>query len=166
MEALRVAQDYQQTGKLDEKDTSFEFDATPAANKVNRDAQMEGGNMVNVLKEALTKRLQGHALSGPETSATVMASDFLLEELERIVEMGGTAATATTATSSTIGIPLTKEERMLEAKRMILQDLEGDGIESGNAGDELNAMFGSGGISTRKTDDEGTKGGGQFDMFY
>jgi hypothetical protein len=166
MEALRVAQDYQQTGKLDEKDTSFEFDATPAANKVNRDAQMEGGNMVNVLKEALTKRLQGHALSGPETSATVMASDFLLEELERIVEMGGTAATATTSSSSTIGIPLTKEERMLEAKRMILQDLEGDGIESGYAGDELNAMFGSGGITTRKSDDEGTKGGGQFDMFY
>jgi hypothetical protein len=152
---------------LDEKDTSFEFDVTPAANKINRDAQMERGNMVNVLKEALTKRLQGHALSGPETSATVMASDFLLEELERIVEMGGTAtSTTTTSSSSTIGIPLTKEERMLEAKRMILQDLEGDGIESGNAGDELNAMFGSEGITTRKSDDEGTKGGGQFDMFY
>eukprot|EP00542_Grammatophora_oceanica_P019523 CAMPEP_0194036060 /NCGR_PEP_ID=MMETSP0009_2-20130614/8454_1 /TAXON_ID=210454 /ORGANISM="Grammatophora oceanica, Strain CCMP 410" /LENGTH=584 /DNA_ID=CAMNT_0038677663 /DNA_START=108 /DNA_END=1862 /DNA_ORIENTATION=- len=90
MEALRVAQDYQQTGQIRKEDMSFESDATPIANKVN-EAQMQQGNLVNVLKQALEKRL-GKAdgsgvvaqLSGPETSATAMAADFLLAELEKI----------------------------------------------------------------------------------
>ena len=49
---------------------------------------------VNVLKDALGKRLGKMTggvptpLSGPETSATVMASDFLLEELDRIAQEG------------------------------------------------------------------------------
>jgi hypothetical protein len=160
MEALRVAQDYQQTGILNEKDTTFEYDTTPAANKVDRNAQIEGGNMVNFLKYALSKRLKGETLSGPETSATVMASDFLLEELERIVQVGNDNALV-----ESNRIASTEEERRLEAKRMILQDLQGES-DTGTDRNELDAMFGKGGILTTKDEDEGTKGGGQFGMFY
>lgn len=126
--------------------------------------------MVNVVMQALSKRLQGQVLSGPETSATVMASDFLLEELERIVDRGGDVLPSSTATPTTSGsngrIPMTKEERMLEAKRMILQDLEGEDVDSRKDGDEFNAMFGSGGIPSKKSNDEGPKGGGKYGMFY
>jgi len=88
MEALRVAQDYQKTGIVKEEDMSFEFDTTPAANKVD-EKQMEGGNMVNVVMQALEKRLIGGEdggcvqLSGTETSAAMMASDFLLSQIDK-----------------------------------------------------------------------------------
>jgi len=89
MEALRVAQDFQQTGVIKQEDTSFLNDATPAANKVDG-TQIEKGNLVNVVKEALEKRLGKESgkvtrLSGPETSAAIMASDFLLAEVEKII---------------------------------------------------------------------------------
>ncbi|KAG7347346.1 DUF1415 domain containing protein [Nitzschia inconspicua] len=89
MEALRVAQDFQQTGVIKQEDISFAADATPAANKVDGE-QIEQGNLVNVVREALEKRLGKQdgtvtRLSGPETSATIMASDFLLAELEKII---------------------------------------------------------------------------------
>ena len=50
---------------------------------------MEEGNIVNVILDALRKRLGKsgepmEALNGPETSATVMASDFFIAELEKI----------------------------------------------------------------------------------
>ncbi|VEU44675.1 unnamed protein product [Pseudo-nitzschia multistriata] len=89
MEALRVAQDFQQTGVIKQEDTSFQNDATPAVNKVDS-TQVDQGNLVNVIKQALGKRLgkdEGSTatkLSGPETSATIMASDFLLAELDKI----------------------------------------------------------------------------------
>jgi len=88
MEALRVAQDLQVEGAVRDEDTSFMYDSTPAANKVDR-AQIDGGNMVNVIREALEIRLgkkgtDGHSLNGAQTSAAMMASDFLLEELNRI----------------------------------------------------------------------------------
>ena len=91
MEALRVAQDLQVEGAVRAEDTSFMYDSTPAANKVDR-AQIDGGNMVNVIRDALEIR-QGKrsedgepkALNGAQTSAAMMASDFLLEELDRIV---------------------------------------------------------------------------------
>jgi len=92
MEALRVAQDFQKTGVIKNDDTSFANDATPAANKVD-ETQVEHGDLVNVIIEALGKRLGRPStssgttitrLSGPETSATIMASDFLLAELRRI----------------------------------------------------------------------------------
>merc|ERR550539_471205 len=89
MEALRVAQDYQKSGIVKEEDMSFEFDATPAANKVDK-KQIEGGNMVNVIIQALEKRLMGGEdggcvqLSGTETSAVMMASDFLLSEMDKL----------------------------------------------------------------------------------
>ncbi|KAL7484364.1 hypothetical protein ACHAW6_009998 [Cyclotella cf. meneghiniana] len=88
MEALRVAQDLQVEGAVRDEDTSFMYDSTPAANKVDR-AQIDGGNMVNVIREALEIRLgkkgaDGYSLNGAQTSAAMMASDFLLEELNRI----------------------------------------------------------------------------------
>ncbi len=89
MEALRVAQDLQTTGVVADEDKSVVFDSTPAANKVDR-AQIEGGNIANVLLQALDKRLHGGpggeavSLSGAETSAAMMASDFLLEHLDEV----------------------------------------------------------------------------------
>lgn len=93
MEALRVANDLQVDGVVKEEDTSFAFDSTPAANKVDR-SQIDGGNMVNVIQQALEIRLgkmktkdettTASILNGAQTSAAMMASDFLLEELDRI----------------------------------------------------------------------------------
>ncbi|KAL7513012.1 hypothetical protein ACHAXN_010347 [Cyclotella atomus] len=86
MEALRVAQDLQVQGAVRDEDTSFMFDSTPAANKVDR-SQIDGGNMVNVITQALEIRLgQEDVLNGAQTSAAMMASDFLLEELSKIQE--------------------------------------------------------------------------------
>ena len=94
MEALKIAQDLQQTGVMKQEDASFLKDSTPAANKVDG-KQIEQGDLVNVMKQALGKRLgqdnngtTGYAtrLSGPETSATIMASDFLLAELDKIAK--------------------------------------------------------------------------------
>ena len=93
-DALKIAQDYQQTGVIKQEDQSLAHDATPAANKVNR-SQVEQGNLVNVVVQAMEKRLGKAAegsitpLTGPETSASAMAADFLLEELDRIASGGG-----------------------------------------------------------------------------
>jgi hypothetical protein len=87
MEALRVAQDLQSTGVVKEEDTSMAYDSTPAANRVDR-KQIDGGDIINVILQALEKRLTGGKdggeikLSGEETSAAMMASDFLLGYLE------------------------------------------------------------------------------------
>jgi hypothetical protein len=89
MEALRVAQDLQTTGVVADVDTSVMYDSTPAASKVDRE-QVEGGNILNVVLQALEKRLTGgedggvQQLSGAETSAAMMASDFLLEILDDV----------------------------------------------------------------------------------
>ena len=90
MEALRVAKDYQETGVLKKQDTELSSDNTPAVNKVDS-KQVEQGNLVNVVTQALEKRLgketgQTTKLTGPETSAAIMASDFLLAELNKIVD--------------------------------------------------------------------------------
>lgn len=102
MEALRVARDYQETGTIKVSDTSFANDATPAANKVDG-KQIEQGDLVNVITEALSKRIGQTSgsitrLSGPETSATIMASDFLLAELDRVSETGPETAPAEATT--------------------------------------------------------------------
>jgi len=60
------------------------LDQNAAVNKVDR-SQIDGGDLVNVLRQALEKRLDGDGLSGAETSATMMAGDFLIEELDRII---------------------------------------------------------------------------------
>mmetsp|Transcript_25892 Transcript_25892/g.63410 ORF Transcript_25892/g.63410 Transcript_25892/m.63410 type:complete len:544 (-) Transcript_25892:60-1691(-) len=98
IEALRVARDFQNTGTIKVDDASFANDATPAANKVDG-RQIEQGDLVNVVLEALSKRLgletgsggvgsTTYALSGPETSAAIMATDFLLKELNRVADDG------------------------------------------------------------------------------
>jgi hypothetical protein len=144
MEALRVAQEFQQTGSIKKEDTSFEYDSTPAANKADR-SQIEGGNLVNVLKDALDKRLGKHGeitpLSGPETSATVMASDFLLQELNRIAESA----------------------EPTKAARMILQDMEPPAYDEE---EEMNVLFGGGGIPMGDNDDDDDLTGVNPSSFY
>lgn len=89
MEALRVAQDLQKKGVVAEEDVSVMYDSTPAANRLDRQ-QIEGGDILNVLLQALEKRLTGGEiggaleLSGAETSAVMMASDYLLENLDSL----------------------------------------------------------------------------------
>jgi hypothetical protein len=96
MEALQIARDYQETGVLKADDTTFANDATPAANKVDP-RQIEQGNLLNVILQALEKRLGKNGgsvtqLSGQETSATIMSSDFVLQELDRIAASGPAAS--------------------------------------------------------------------------
>jgi len=89
MEALRVAQDLQSTGVVAKEDTSLVHDSTPAANKVDL-KQIEGGDMINVVMQALHKRLTANndgntvLLTGTETSAAMMASDFIIEYCKKI----------------------------------------------------------------------------------
>jgi hypothetical protein len=94
MEALRVANDLQVDGVVRAEDKSFVYDSTPAANRVHR-GQIDGGDMVNVILQALEIRLGRRddvgrdvvsLLNGAQTSAAMMASDFLLDELERIAD--------------------------------------------------------------------------------
>jgi hypothetical protein len=153
VEALQVAQDFQHTGSVSRQDTSFECDPTPAANKVVNSSQMEGGNVVNVLLDALSKRLglkdddddddgtttTRSPLSGPETSATVMASDFLLQELNRITE------------STSVGNEPTSSTRISESEGMLLQDM---GPPIVDEEEELNVLFGGGGIPMGDDDDD------------
>ena len=94
MEALRVANDLQIEGVVKDEDLGFAYDSTPAANRVDR-SQIEKGDMVKVILQALGIRLgtdmEGNALpeggkllTGSQTSAVLMATDFLLDELKRI----------------------------------------------------------------------------------
>ena len=143
MEALRVAQDFQQSGTVTEEDTSFLYDSTPAANKVDT-AQVDQGNLINVLQQALEKRLgQGGdgkvtQLSGPETSATMMASDFLLQELDRYV------AGEVTLDSGISGL-----SGEMESSPYVQQDT-GPYFDDGDLriqdGSESDVLFGGGGI--------------------
>ena len=100
MEALRIAQEYQEAGAVTLDDSDFSTDLTPSANKVKA-SEVEQGDMVKVLLDALRKRL-GKAgdprigLNGPETSASAMAVDFLMKELE-IIESGSTPPAAVPA---------------------------------------------------------------------
>jgi len=83
-EAIRIAQDLQD-GKIDEKDISMQHDSLPAANKIKK-GETEEGDMVNVIKQALEKRLRGETLNGAETSVCLMATDFVVGELDRMCE--------------------------------------------------------------------------------
>jgi len=116
-DALKIAQDFQSTGVVSEKDTSLQQDATPAANRVDR-RQVEEGNLVNVLLQALEKRLGKSnerilPLSGPETSATAMATDVLLEQLDAVAAngSGGATATATMVKTETEAPPKVEEKK-------------------------------------------------------
>jgi len=173
IEALRIAQDYQETGIVNEEDTSVVYDATPAANKADK-GQLEHGNLVNVLCDALQKRLgineNGKTaaftqLSGPETSVTIMASDFLIKELISIIKKSSSSNTATEEEKAEKEIEKQKlasdqrKKKSIEAaKRALLADFDepssiGMGEQRGS--EELDVMFGKGGISlTGDSDDD------------
>lgn len=145
MEALRVARDFQETGQLNEEDQSFQYDSTPAANKVDK-SQIEQGNLVNVLLDALGKRLgkTGEsivALNGPETSATAMASDFLIKELDEI--------------AATRPPPSGSDARMEAARRALLEDFTSPPKMLGDRGnEEAKVLFGKGGVSQSNPDSD------------
>jgi hypothetical protein len=113
VDALKIAQDFQQTGKVRTEDMRFEYDNTPAAQKVDR-SQVEQGNLVRVIQQALEKRLgktgnqRVSPLSGPETSATAMAADFLIQELRSMFQEseadGGTADAGPADKSSSVAV--------------------------------------------------------------
>jgi hypothetical protein len=151
-DALKIAQDYQTTGSIDKKDMSLAHDATPAANKVNVEA-VEQGNLVKILQQALEKRLgkspttaEVKPLTGPETSATAMASDFLIKQLDHMAassmkdDVGSissspgptapssSAAAAATASSDSDVPPELVEARKKHldaARRALLSDVAG-----------------------------------------
>ena len=152
MEALRVAQDFQKTGVVDDKDTSLAYDSTPAAHKVDA-KEVDEGNLVNVIKQALEKRLGNattttttptgssdavgkiQALSGPETSATLMATDFLLQELDRQASKVVSSPSSSSSSSSSGFYSDDNGPRFND----------GD-LRVGGADAEMDVLFGGGGI--------------------
>eukprot|EP00590_Aulacoseira_subarctica_P003298 CAMPEP_0172425742 /NCGR_PEP_ID=MMETSP1064-20121228/33812_1 /TAXON_ID=202472 /ORGANISM="Aulacoseira subarctica , Strain CCAP 1002/5" /LENGTH=501 /DNA_ID=CAMNT_0013168899 /DNA_START=139 /DNA_END=1644 /DNA_ORIENTATION=+ len=105
-EALRVAQDFQRTGEVAASDISLQLDTTPAVNNINSKIQIEGGDMVKVIRQALERRLateDGCFLSGAETSAAMIASDFLIQELDRI-------AASTSRSEEEVALPQMDDE--------------------------------------------------------
>eukprot|EP00978_Attheya_sp_CCMP212_P032559 scaffold127838_cov46-Attheya_sp.AAC.1 len=117
MEALRVAQDLQQSGTVAEQDQDLIHDSTPAANRRLDERQVDGGDLLNVVLQALEKRLgllsntnnmneSGHpqALSGAETSAAMMATDYVLEELDRVATGTSSPAAVPVATSAPVTV--------------------------------------------------------------
>lgn len=123
MDALKIAQDYQKTGSVASQELSLDHDATPAANKVDR-RQVEEGDLVNVLLQALGKRLGKidggkpiQPLTGPETSASSMAVDFLIQELDSYASGAAPAVAKSPVSSAAAAAPVapavataTKEE--------------------------------------------------------
>jgi len=140
-EALRVAQDFQKTGVVKEEDVSFAYDSTPAANKVDV-KEIEGGNMVNVVMQALEKRLFGGddsgvlQLSGAETSAAMMASDFLLDHLDQLHDDPEAAAL---------------EEKMALGRKFYEDN---DFSDSVAAEEEMDVLFSGGGIQMEADDSD------------
>jgi hypothetical protein len=195
MDALKIAQDFQQTGAVRKDDMSIALDATPAANKVNP-RQVDQGNLVNVLMQALEKRLgktevgKPLPLTGPETSATAMATDVLMGELVLIAEADMETAeviskddemtTEVVVTndnkeySETDELRKAKEARMEKARQAIFEDLRSDENASKNRGpsgrgrDEMtDVLFGRGGIASALADeDEIFPEGMNPDSFY
>lgn len=150
MEALRVARDLQVEGAVRDEDTSFMYDSTPAANKVDR-SQIDGGNMVNVIRQALEMRLGKTAgnnevkpLDGAQTSAAMMASDFLLEELRRIeAEFPGDTRA-----------PILDDTRSHSAYAAQFDTQEYDDYNRQAVNEEMNALWGGGGIPLTNDDGE------------
>ena len=121
---------------MKDEDTSFAFDSTPAANKVDK-TEIEGGDMVNVIQQALEIRLDKSILNGGQTSAALMASDFLLEELESIVkEYPGNERPPSKKKEASGGYA--------KAYGFDTVDYDDDSQESDEA--EMSAMWGGGGV--------------------
>ena len=84
-EALRVAQEMQAGGTTASSKPEYDVasDVTPVANKAIDDNAAQNANMLKVVLQALDKRLESQKpLSGPETSVTVMATDYLIQVLQ------------------------------------------------------------------------------------
>ena len=197
IDALKIAQDFQATGQIAAEDTSLRHDSTPAANRVDR-RQVEEGNLINVLLQALEKRLDKGActLTGPETSATALATDVLINELEDLISTDTSAATfngsmastakatpaeafpqisATVAASDGSDIPedivRARQARIDAARRSVMEDLLGESnsrsISKGNAVDPIEeVLFGRGGIGENNGDDDLFPKGMNPDSFY
>ncbi len=129
MEALRVAQDLQTTGVVADEDKSIIHDVTPAANRVDKE-QVEGGNIINVILQAVEKRITQNedgafaALSAPETSAAMMASDVLLDHLDKLEAEG--------------------PKRDIPVNAMAAQYFDTSDEDTDDEGNEHSAMFGGG----------------------
>jgi hypothetical protein len=173
MDALKIAQDLQTTGRVSEQDTSLTYDATPAANKVDK-RQMEQGDLVKVCMQALEKRLgknEQHqriqVLSGPETSATAMAVDVLLGRLDAIEASGAVRQPLAASTpQEDDGLTFAERERqkrMAEARAAILADLTGSDEERGP--DLTDVLLGKQGIPASAKDDEQPLKGIEDDFF-
>jgi hypothetical protein len=189
LDALRIAQDFQETGAVRAEDLSLAGDASPAANRVDR-RQVEQGDLVTVLLQALGKRL-GHEpggaggaaasatgsaqpLSGPETSASAMAADFLIQRLEAMAAAEAPPATRSApppmeasehaaggeASRSSPQDVTARQARIEAARRALLDDFgpEGGAGSSGGGDDVANdVLFGKGGIPDRP-DEQFNKG--------
>ena len=84
-EALRAAQDLQE-GDVEASEYNLSADTTAAANKGLDKESAKDADMIKVILQALDKRIEsGEALSGPETGVTLMATDFLIRELEAAI---------------------------------------------------------------------------------
>jgi hypothetical protein len=163
IDALQIARDFQETGTVKKEDVSLEHDNTPAANKVDR-RHVEGGNLVNVLTQALEKRLgvsgagEIAPLSGPETSATAMAVDFLLQELDAIADGKVSVVVETPEEDVSPSSPEGRRAASIEAaRRAILEDMDdaAQPPDTGNRGfgDPMaDVLFGRGGIPDTEID--------------
>jgi len=151
MEALRIAMDLKETGQVSPEDSDVIHDVTPAANKVG-DEQVEGSNMVNVVKQALEKRIgtsgEGvQQLNGPETSAAIMASDFLLKALDDAAQG---------KQLSTPKAPPPPAEPMVSDAPAAME-LDDSFLSSEE--DEVSVLFGGGGIMGNSNDDDNLNAG-------
>ena len=98
---------------------------------------------MNVIKQALELRLgigagdAVKALSGPETSATIMASDFLLAELKSIVDQQ-------------------RSKPQSVAHQHLMDDVMGGDNLQQQQQDETNVLWGGGGITMGGDDADGS----------
>lgn len=140
IEALGIAMDLKETGQVSPEDTCSDVidDLAPAANKVGGE-QVEGFNMMNVVKQALEKRIgtsgEGfQLLNGPETSAAIMVSDFLVKALDDVAQ-GKQQSTPAAA-------PPPAEPMVSDAPAA----MESDDSFLSSEEDEVSVLFGGGGI--------------------
>lgn len=185
-DALKIARDFQETGQVAAKDMSLAHDATPGANKVDRE-QVEQGDLINVLKQALEKRLgKGKdgkpivQLSGPETSATAMATEFLIQELGEIIKNEAAAektpesmeasASEHVVHAEPVGViqetnesapteldaEARRKQRYEEARRALLMDITGaeDSPDTGRGSEMSDVLFGRSGVQARSDEDD------------
>ena len=145
-----------------DEDTSFMHDSTPAANKVDR-SQIDGGNMVNVICQALEMRLgkdaasngEAKELDGSMTSAAMMASDFLLEELRRIETdyPGDARAPILDDRGDDNGRPQSAMAKGGYAASYGFDATEEEDYNRQAESDEMNALWGGGGIPMTNDDE-------------